>query len=674
MPRVFSEEDFAPSPRRVFSDSDFAPDIVEERPEPSLWDRVSNASVSDVASGVGAAGLKGLNALTLGFGDEVVAGGNALLDALQGDSIGSAYDKRLAEARSLNKLATESAPIASVATDILGGAVNPALAFKSVSGLRGIGSAALKNAGAGAVQGFGEGEGLTDRISNALTTGGVSGVLGGAFDAVGKGVGSVADFFTNEGRNLIGSGIGITRGDITRSRKFGGKLNTDESPLYKALDEAIDDGLLKGDVSPQGLVDKNVDAITDYSSQVKNFIRGIEGDDTGKVFDNQFPEAQKFLEENGAAGDLSKLKEQYNRVTNDLVSKWDGTLESLQREKQKLQAKGYKNTTDSADLDKAIARDLKLQIEASAGENGEAVRELNRKTGVRLTLQDVLNKARDAEDASGVLSTILKKGSLPLGGIALSQITDNPLYAAGGIGLAAGNTQRGRLILGSLLRKSGSGIESGLESLATTGSIAPSGASLLSSLLSDEDIPSLVSEADASMLPPGLSANEVLNMSERIKEDSPLTETNQRPTFKYGGKEYQKFSKEEALSLLDGEDPLVRAIARTESANKPDAVSRVGALGLMQLMPANIKYFKVENPFDPRESIRASKELMKEEMDRFKDEKLAIAAYNAGSPAVRRAMAKAGSSKYENIRPYLPKETQDYVVKVLKAKQEFSEA
>lgn len=111
--------------------------------------------------------------------------------------------------------------------------------------------------------------------------------------------------------------------------------------------------------------------------------------------------------------------------------------------------------------------------------------------------------------------------------------------------------------------------------------------------------------------------------------------------------------------------PLVQAIIQVESAGKHRAVSPKGAKGLMQLMPANIKKFGIKDPFDPDENIKGGMRLLSEEVNRFKDLKLAVAAYNAGSPKVNYAIKKAGSRDFEAIKKYLPLETRNYVTKVL---------
>ena len=111
--------------------------------------------------------------------------------------------------------------------------------------------------------------------------------------------------------------------------------------------------------------------------------------------------------------------------------------------------------------------------------------------------------------------------------------------------------------------------------------------------------------------------------------------------------------------------PVLKAIARAESNFNPEAVSRAGAEGLMQLMPAIQEHFKVEDPFDPKQSVKAAEKLFREELDRFGDLHLAIAAYNAGSPTVSRALAKTERRTFSEAKVFLPEETQKYVPKVI---------
>jgi soluble lytic murein transglycosylase-like protein len=104
-----------------------------------------------------------------------------------------------------------------------------------------------------------------------------------------------------------------------------------------------------------------------------------------------------------------------------------------------------------------------------------------------------------------------------------------------------------------------------------------------------------------------------------------------------------------------GVDPrLVAAIARQESGYHAAAVSRVGARGIMQLMPATARFLGIANIFDIRENIDGGTRYLRTLLDTFHgDLDLALAAYNAGPGAVQ---------KYNGIPPY--RETQNYVKNV----------
>jgi hypothetical protein len=105
-----------------------------------------------------------------------------------------------------------------------------------------------------------------------------------------------------------------------------------------------------------------------------------------------------------------------------------------------------------------------------------------------------------------------------------------------------------------------------------------------------------------------------------------------------------------------GVDPiLVQALIQVESNYQPRAKSHKGAMGLMQLMPATAREYRVRNAYDPKANINAGIQKLKGLLNKWEgDVAMALAAYNAGEGAVAR---------FNGIPPY--RETQNYVTKIL---------
>jgi soluble lytic murein transglycosylase-like protein len=98
-------------------------------------------------------------------------------------------------------------------------------------------------------------------------------------------------------------------------------------------------------------------------------------------------------------------------------------------------------------------------------------------------------------------------------------------------------------------------------------------------------------------------------------------------------------------------------VINTESAGNPLAVSRKGAIGLMQLIPSTAQRFGVGNPYDPAQNVEGGTTYLKALLDRYNgDLTKSLAAYNAGERAV---------DENGGIPPYL--ETQHYVQKITDA-------
>lgn len=120
------------------------------------------------------------------------------------------------------------------------------------------------------------------------------------------------------------------------------------------------------------------------------------------------------------------------------------------------------------------------------------------------------------------------------------------------------------------------------------------------------------------------------------------------------------------LEAADVPDAL-KYLPLIESHLVPDAESPRGAKGLWQFMPATAQHYglrvdeEVDERLDPQLASAAAAKMLRELFDTFGDWKLVLAAYNCGPGRVKRAITKAQSKRYEDLRPYLPRQTQQYL-------------
>ncbi len=163
-------------------------------------------------------------------------------------------------------------------------------------------------------------------------------------------------------------------------------------------------------------------------------------------------------------------------------------------------------------------------------------------------------------------------------------------------------------------------------------------------------------EPDSSAIPPAFVLEDFpAQIPERELPADRYCEGQEESKPKIKGQDFDyPISKAAAKYELD--PALIRAVIQVESNRNPEAVSSVGAQGLMQLMPNTAAEMGVTNSFDPAQNIEGGARYLRQLLNRYQgNRRLALAAYNWGM------------GNLEKRPEALPKETQRYILKVEKA-------
>lgn len=180
--------------------------------------------------------------------------------------------------------------------------------------------------------------------------------------------------------------------------------------------------------------------------------------------------------------------------------------------------------------------------------------------------------------------------------------------------------------------------------------VALAGVSGVSSILTT--VPDVIAEASAQNRPAQEAGFDVAKTARGIVDD-PVAKR-RRPKLWTVRTRFDELIKSVATSH-EVDPALVKAIVQAESAFDPDAVSRSGARGLMQVLPETASRFSIENLSDPHQNLKAGVKYLKYLIEQFDGNlTMAVAAYNAGPNRVRR---------YKGVPPY--SETRNYLTKVM---------
>ena len=562
---------------------------------------------------------------TLGFGDEITAGGNALIDAFQGKPLGESYDARLAQARQFEK----EIPIG---TKLLGALTTGVAA--PFGAVKGVADAAKTAAALGSIAGFASGEGgVENRINNAGKSALVSGLLGGALGTVAKGANAIkakAPGFADAAEAGL---FGVGRTDLVKSARNAG-LAQDEMgqivgpKLLETTKRLAKNGFLKDGVDAPTLVAKAQDKVASLGDEIAPILKTA--DEALKANRSKvkpdWQSTKAFIKRlSGTAREDAEaaFAAEAKALANDL----DGTVTALHKAKQGLWTRAYgPDEKIKSEVLQRMGRDLKVGVERATEallpkSAAKSVKVLNSEMGDYLA---VLPKLTDkaAREAAATLPEQAINFMKTTGGVGTSILASmysgNPLPAIGGISTLLGTTDRGRALSVPALRALSKYLPENAFSLITKVRPEPLIAEKLGSKKKSSD---------------GKLASGVSAMTKAISPS-----------------EAQAMEPVAAKAASELPRSLVNAVIHQESRGNANAVSPKGAQGLMQIMPATAKEIAAElgvtdyDLKDKETNQRFGEYYLAKQLKRFGTPELALAAYNAGPGKVQMWIEKYGPS------------------------------
>jgi hypothetical protein len=610
---------------------------------------------------------RALDALTFGAGDEITAGGAALL--------GGDYDQELAKVRGYQQSFQEASPAVDIGLQLAAGLKVPVPAGKmTVAKTAGLGAAY------GGAYGFGEGEGgLDNRLAAAEDDAKIGAALGGVLGLGAKGVQSIAKNAPDIAAKLQRRSIGARQGDYAKTANEIGITTLPDGNLETLTKSAVDDLIATGKLGksrePTQLLQAARQGEKEIDSQIARVVNQYDKNAGAPVFP-QFENAMQYLTEGKVPAD--KVDDYFKRLaklSDNIKAEGQGKLSYLQQ--QKIAQGALFDPNDSAlnGFNRAIYYDLQGAIESKIPEISALNKESQKFKLVKPILQRnlAITENQDGIEAiKGFIKTTGGYGTLATAG-----------GLSGGLPGVVGGLAAGKLIsaLNSPAgKKNVANVLSGLGSAAAKAPQARGAIAPLMAGITDETIPSKSLEdtkpksqqTESRRLSLPLQ-NSALTQGDNVnrKEFETAIKPPERPDpiLTPIPSQLNNLSKPERIKkvadFVEAQPPLIKAIIKTESSGDPFALSPTGPQGLMQLTRLIGKAYGAKDRWDPKQNVEAGTKFLQDLAEKYDDPKVILAAYNQGETQVNKAIKKAKSTKWEDIKNFLTEEGQTYPDKVI---------
>jgi hypothetical protein len=497
-----------------------------------------------------------------------------------------------------------------------------------------------------------------------------------ATTATAKTLSTLAPTLEKAGESLQRSALGFRPSDFTKVSKnqiietLPGEYITQ---AQKSADNIIKNETLGKTTDPTVLYSNLQDAKENAETAIQSVLQKVdETRQTGII--PRLDETLQWINTKAPADKVGFYKNKVNSFLQALKEQGQGSLVYLNQQKKAIGENWKSSPETDPTFWRKFYKDIKTNIETYAPE----VKELNK------AKQDLI-----------VVEPVIERGfRTATQGITPQDLRKALLYTTGGGGLVGATALTGGIVPGALL--------SGALALAGT----KRGQKILGKTLSNVGgaIPTNLATPDSlsMILGKAVAANQTsdignLSSPEFINQNTANVQTNEDidATIASLQKELEQLRnsettntsiKKQDISMLaddaaakHGVAPsLVKAVIQAESSFKPDAVSKVGAQGLMQLMPKTAEALGVTDPFDPAQNIEGGVKYLAQLIKKFGSEDLALAAYNWGEGRIRnqlnRLERKGKPQTLAAILKYgtLPEETQNYLRKIKQVKTEIA--